>query len=177
MSVHAFIDESARAGTYLLCVTLVEPAHLATTRRALARLLLPGARELHFCKEKPPRRRQLADRIAALPVSSRVYFGRCDRKEEERTRQQCLKQIVNDLLELRAHRVVLDSRDSRDVHDRSTLQRSLGSHPSKTELTYEHLDSAVEPLLWISDAVGWCYGAGGDWRRRTIPVLQDVIEL
>lgn len=177
MSVHAFIDESARAGTYLLCVTLVEPAHLATTRRTLSKLLLPGARELHFSKERTPRRRQLADQIAALPVSSRIYQGACGRKEEERTRQRCLSRIMNDLLVLRAHRLVLDSRDSQDLHDRTTLQLSLGSHPSKTELTYEHLDSAVEPLLWISDAVGWCYGAGGDWRRRTTPVLHEVITL
>lgn len=72
---------------------------------------------------------------------------------------------------------MFDSRDLRDRHDKVTLQRTLGSHPSKTELTYEHLDSAAEPLLWISDAVAWCHGAGGDWRRRIRVAVARVIEL
>jgi hypothetical protein len=40
MTVHAFVDESARGG---------------------------GARELHFKKEKEPRRRMLIDRMTAMP--------------------------------------------------------------------------------------------------------------
>lgn len=132
MSVHAFVDESTRNGCYLLCVTVVDPAQLTPTRMELARLLLPGAREVHFKKEKPPRRRHLADRIAGLSVSA---------------------------------------------HDKATLQRRLGSRPSKTELTYEHLPSTAEPLLWIFDTVAWCHGAGGDWRRRVEPVVAQVVEV
>ncbi len=52
MTVHAFVDESARTGSYLLCATIVEPAHLTTARRALMSLLLRGGREVHFKKEK-----------------------------------------------------------------------------------------------------------------------------
>ncbi len=51
VTVHVFVDESARQGKYLLCAAFVEPAQLAPSRRGLAGLLLPGARELHFKKE------------------------------------------------------------------------------------------------------------------------------
>ena len=176
MPVHAFIDESVRDQRYLLCMTLVAPAQLAPSRRELSSLLLPGARELHFKKEKEPRRRRLIDRIAALEVTTTVYLGACTRKTEEETRQKCLERAVTDLLAENAHRLVLDSRDHRDVHDRQTMQRALGHRPSKTELTYEHLNSTAEPLLWISDAVGWCFGAGGDWRRRASRLIDSIIE-
>ncbi|MEV6910768.1 hypothetical protein [Amycolatopsis sp. NPDC051071] len=177
MPVHAFIDESVRDQRYLLCMTLVAPARLAPSRRELNALLLPGARELHFKKEKEPRRRQLIDRIVALDVVTVVYVGSCTRKTEEETRQKCLERAVFDLLAKNAHRLVLDSRDHRDVLDRKTMQRALGYRPSKTELTYEHLNSTAEPLLWISDAVGWCFGAGGHWSRRTGRLIEAVVSV
>ncbi|MFD2422048.1 hypothetical protein [Amycolatopsis pigmentata] len=177
MSVHAFIDESTRNGSYLLCVTIVEPSRLTSARKELVGLLLPGAREIHFKKEKQPRRRSLADRIAGLGIPAHVYTAPCTPRTEEMTRQRCLERAVRDLLEVGAHRLVFDSRDLRDRHDKVTLQRALGAHPSKTELTYEHMDSAAEPLLWISDTVAWCHGAGGDWRRRVCSAVARVIEL
>ncbi|WP_329051960.1 hypothetical protein OG738_06195 [Amycolatopsis sp. NBC_01488] len=146
MTVHAFVDESARAGSYLLCATIVEPAQLTPTRRALMSLLLRGGRELHF-KEKEPRRRMLIDRMAGLPVTSRLYVGTCAPKTEEAARQRCLALLAQDLLALQAHRLVLDTRDHRDSKDRQTLQHALGARPSKTELIYEHVDSTAEPLL------------------------------
>ncbi|WP_290051663.1 hypothetical protein [Amycolatopsis solani] len=177
MTVHAFVDESARTGSYLLCATIVEPAHLTPTRRALMSLLMRGARELHFKKEKEPRRRMLIDRMAAMPVTARLYFATCAPKAEEAARQRCLAHLTQDLLGAQAHRLVLDSRDHRDGHDRRTLQHALGFRPSKTELTYEHVDSTAEPLLWISDAVAWCVGAGGDWRRRASPLVIERFEV
>ncbi|WP_241832888.1 hypothetical protein [Amycolatopsis sp. CB00013] len=112
-----------------------------------------------------------------MEVTTILYLGSCTRKAEEEARQKCLEHAVADLLAKNAHRLVLDSRDHRDVHDRRTLQRALGHRPSKTELTYEHLNSTAEPLLWISDAVGWCFGAGGHWRRKADRLVDAIIEL
>ncbi|MFD8494396.1 hypothetical protein [Amycolatopsis sp. NPDC059657] len=61
---------------------------------------------------------------------------------------------MTELIGLGAHRLVLDTRADRDAHDRRTLRQALGTRPSKTALTYEHLDSKSEPLLWLSDAIG-----------------------
>ncbi|OXM68156.1 MULTISPECIES: hypothetical protein [Amycolatopsis] len=177
MSVHAFIDESARDSRYFLCVAVLDPASLAPTRKQLAALLLPGQRELHFKKEKPPRRRLLADRIGGLAASTLVYVTSRTRKTEEQDRQRCLSEAVRDLVSMQAHRVVIDSREEQDRHDQATIYRALGGRPSGTGVIYEHLDSTATPLLWIPDAVAWCYGAGADWRRRVMPVVDKVINL
>lgn len=177
VSMHAFIDESGRDRRYFICVAVVDPAELAPARRQLSALLLPGQRELHFKTEKPPRRRLLADRIARLPLITYIYETARTPKTEERDRQRCLEQAMHDLVELRAHRVVLDSRDHRDVHDRTTIYHALGEHRPDTPLTHEHADSASVPLLWIPDTVAWCYGAGGDWRRRVMSIVSKVIEV
>ncbi|WP_236795769.1 hypothetical protein [Amycolatopsis sp. GM8] len=175
MPVHAFIDESGRGHRYFICVAVIDPADLAPTRKRLSALLLPGQRELHFKTEKPPRRRLLADRIAELPVNANIYEAACMPKTEEQSRQRCLEQAICDLVEVQAHRVVLDSREEQDRHDRATIYQTLGRKNS--DLTHEHLNSASVPLLWIPDAVAWCYGAGGDWRRRIMPVVSKVIEI
>jgi len=44
-------------------------------------------------------------------------------------------------------------------------------------LAYEHIHSSSEPILWISDAVAWSYGAGPDWRRRLDPIIDRVVRL
>lgn len=177
MSVHAFIDESIRDSRYILCAATIDPAGLGPVRKQLAALLLPGQRELHFKKEKPPRRRLLADRIGALQASVTVYLTARTRKTEEQDRQRCLAEAVHDLVGCRAQRVVIDSREEQDRHDVATIYQALGGKPSSTGVTYEHLQSTSTPLLWIPDAVAWCYGAGGDWRRRIAPVVRAVVEV
>ncbi len=112
-----------------------------------------------------------------LAVTVRMYSGPCLPKTEELVRQDCLHRAIEDLLDLRAHRLVLDTRDHRDVHDHRTLWHALGARPSNTRLTYEHLDSTLEPILWVSDAVAWCFGAGGGWADRVAPLIAEQIKV
>lgn len=176
MTVHAFVDESARNGRYLIAAAIVDPSKVRQLRQSMSRLLLPGQRELHFYREKPVRRRQLADAIARLPVEVHIY-ARSWTRYDEPVRQQCFARLVADLLHRQAHRLVIDSRSNKDVHDERTLRRLLGPHPSTSELVYEHVDSASESLLWIADIVAWCHGAGRDWRKRVDPITTAVIDL
>jgi hypothetical protein len=177
MTVHAFIDESRRGRLYLVAAAISDPASLGSLRRHMRGLLLPGQRELHFKKEKPARRKMIADSIAQLPVQVRVYTRSCDR-QEELVRQDCMSALTSDLVEIGAHRLVIDSRQQhRDIHDERTIKGVLGPRASKTGLTYEHLDSTAESLLWIPDAVAWCYGEGGDMRGRVERIVHSVISL
>ncbi|HEX6356841.1 DUF3800 domain-containing protein [Actinophytocola sp.] len=176
MTVHAFVDESARPPQYLIAAAIVEPSQVRLLRQSMRALLMPGQRELHFKKEKPIRRRALADAVARLPVEMRVYLRRC-RKLDESARQVCVTQLAHDLLTRRAHRLVIDSRNEQDIHDERTLRRLLGSHPSASQLVYEHVDSTSESLLWIADIVAWCFGAGQDWRKRIDPIVSAVVDL
>lgn len=178
MTVHAFVDESERGRLYLVCVVLARPAQLGPLRRSMRDLLLPGQRELHFHSEKPQRRRALADAIARLPVEVSIYTKTCRTRNDEPAREACLTRMTEDLLARGARRLVIDSRRERDRLDRRTIRAVLLEHPAGgSELVYEHVDSGSESLLWIADAVGWCYGAGGPWRHRVDPVVTAVIDL
>ena len=176
MTVHAFVDESARNGRYLIAAAIVDPAHVSPLRRTMSRLLLPGQRELHFKHEKPSRRRLLADRIACQPVEVHIYT-RSWHRDDEPARQDCLDRLVRDLVARNAHRLVIDSRRTQDINDERTLRRVLSPFPSASRLVYEHVDSKYESLLWIADAVAWCHGAGRDWRKRVDPVTAAVVDL
>jgi hypothetical protein len=176
VTVHAFVDESARPPQYLIAAAIVEPSRVRLLRQSMRALLMQGQRELHFKKEKPIRRRALADAVARLPVEVCVYSRSCQRFDEP-ARQACFAQLVNDLLARQAHRLVIDSRCEQDIHDERTLRRLLGSEPSASRLVYEHVDSTSESLLWIADIVAWCYGAGREWRKRIDPIVSTVVDL
>ncbi len=173
MTVHAFVDESRQGDRYYLAAALVRPRSLAPTRRVLRGLLLPNEREIHFSKEKPPRRRSLADAIARLPVEVHIYHHGCGR-QDERARQACLAQLAEDLMEIRAHRLVLDSRDVRDAHDNRTLYLALDKNRQEPQMSYEHMTSSDDPLLWIADVAAWCYRAKGDWPAKVKPIIAGV---
>ncbi|MFL6118956.1 DUF3800 domain-containing protein [Actinophytocola sp.] len=176
MTVHAFVDESARPPQYLIAAAIVEPSQVRLLRQSMRGLLMPGQRELHFKKERPIRRRALADAVARLPVEVCVYSHPC-RKLDEEARQVCMTRLANDLLARQAHRLVIDSRNEQDIYDERTLRRLLGSHPSASRLVYEHVDSTSESLLWIADIVAWCFGAGREWRKRIDPIATAVVDL
>lgn len=176
VSLHAFVDESRRNSTYLIAAALVDPKDLSRLRRALGGLLLPGQRELHFKKETPQRRRYLVARLVESGVRVDIYRTTCDRGEEH-ARRRCLTRLTDDLLDVDARRLVLDSREGRDEHDLLTIRLALGKRARESGLVYEHLESHVDPLLWVPDVVAWCHGAGGDWSRRVAPVIGSVVRL
>jgi len=87
--------------------------------------------------------------------------------------------MAADLVKMSAHRLVLESRQDRDHLDRRTLRAALADLTGATTgpLVYEHLRPSEDPLLWPPDALAWCYGAGGDWLRRIMSMVEHVAEL
>lgn len=85
--------------------------------------------------------------------------------------------------------MVLESRGlARDALDRRTIAAALrlATGPDigvsdrtnrRHVLAYVHLAAHQEPALWIPDAVAWCYGAGGEWRRRVSTLVDSVADL
>ena len=173
MPIHAFVDESRRGKQYLMAVVRVAPRELSPLRRKMSALLLPGEREIHFKQEKDSRRRKLVGQISSFTFTATIYTSECGRLDEP-ARQACLARLTEDLAELNAHRLVLDSREGRDKLDRVTIKRTLDKCGSGPKLTYEHFDGPSEPLLWIADVVAWCWGAGGSWRERLLPLITQV---
>lgn len=176
VSLHAFVDESRRNHTYLLAAVLVDPGDLARLRKLLLSLLFPGQRELHFKKETPERRKLILARLAEAGVRVWIYRRSCVRGDEA-ARQECVRRLTDDLLDLSAARLVLDTREDRDIHDVRTIRSVLGKQPKQSNMTYEHMVSTQERLLWIADAAAWGYGAGGDWARRSREIVCNVMDL
>jgi hypothetical protein len=161
MTLHAFVDESQRRGTYLMCAVLVQPNQLGVVRSAMRSQLLAGQRRLHFAHESKRRRRAILAAVTDLQAEARIYLS-ADRPD--RARERCLSALIDDLVAAGADRLVLESRSAADVIDRRAIARRLAGRPGT--MTYEHLRGHEEPVLWLADAVAWAYGAGGAWRSR-----------
>lgn len=171
---HAFVDESVRSA-YLLAVAVLKPVELAAVR-TLLRALRQGAQpRIHFQSEGDVRRRKIIAELEAAGLQTRIYVGR---GRNEAVRQACLQRMVEDLLATGTQRLVLETRGRQeDAADRDTIRRALVARTSAAKLEYSHLRAHVEPLLWIPDAVAWCHGAGGDWRRRVSTLVDAVVDL
>jgi len=170
MTVHAFADETKRNDRFLLAVALVASRDLAATRAAMRKLRVPGETRLHFSAERDGRRRQLATAISAIPVVVNIYDAGSIRDLRE-ARSACLRQLVVDLAELGAHRLVIEPEASMGSTDRQVLYQAVRKAGVADQLTYEHLDPEVEPLLWIPDAVAWCWTKDARWRDRVRPIV------
>ena len=59
-------------------------------------------------------------------------------------------------------------------HDRALLYAKVGHHKGTARLRYDHLRSYEECLLWIPDAIAWCWGRGGMWRTRVKKLITTV---
>ena len=84
----------------------------------------------------------------------------------------CRRKIIAELVAAGLRTRIYVARGRDEAVRRRTV---LGPRPSAAGLEYEHLRAREEPLLWVPDAVAWCYGAGGDWRRRVSPLVDAVI--
>ncbi|MDU0294560.1 hypothetical protein [Saccharothrix longispora] len=166
---HAFLDESRRGPTYLVAVVIALPRDLDRTRTALRAKVKPGQRRLHFKKESDARRGEIVALLRDLGVRARVWL--CEHPNDQVARQACLMAAGRHMLDISAARLVLESCAHQDVLDRHTL---AVLKKKIFHLDHEHFRPHEDPMLWASDAIAWCYGAGGEWRRRVACLLEDV---
>lgn len=172
MTAHLFVDESQRR-PYLLVAGVVSPDQVTSTRVLLRGLRARGDRRVHLQSEGDARRRVILARLIRANLRCWVYAAR-GRPEEARA--ACLAHLVSDAVKAGVPRIVLESRGAvLDRSDRRVI--AAACRPDHAELRYEHLRPHEEPLLWLADAVAWAYGAGSDWRRRVLPLVETATEL
>jgi hypothetical protein len=169
MTVHAFVDETKRHGL-VLAAAVVIPRDLASTRNVMRQLCLPRQSRVHFKKESNSRRGAIVAAIRSTAVTVNIYDGTTLRSEAE-ARAACLRQIVLDLNAVGAHRLVIEQEDSMLLTDRAVLYTTVRGVGAQDTLTYEHLRPHAEPLLWIADAVAWCWTHGSSWREQIASVV------
>lgn len=175
MKAHLFVDES-KSGAYLLVVACALPAELAPSRRRMNQLLLPGQRRLHFTSERDSRRHQIVDCILELGVRATIYQGPQEVRELA-ARQACIERLGRDAIAQSAELIVFEVDDSLIDHDRRTLRRVLLGPDGQPLVRYEHLRPHEESLLWIPDAIAWCWAKGGSWRKLVVPAVDGVVKL
>lgn len=163
MSLHAFLDESTRRHTYIICVATLLPGDLVVARQVLRSLRVRGQRRIHFSTESDQRRRGLLREMSRLAASAVIYVAK-DRNEVA-ARTAILTACVVQLREAGVSRLVLEARDGQDHRDRVDIYRTLGPSASPP-FSYMHQTASNEPLLWVPDAVAWAWGRGGVWRQR-----------
>ncbi|PWW62047.1 hypothetical protein [Actinokineospora spheciospongiae] len=166
---HAFVDESRRSATYLLAAAVIPAGSVRPIRTLMRSLRMPGARRIHFKHERDAVRKDIAAAVVEAPVRARVYTGR---GKADEVRQAALAALVCDLEPDNLARLVLDSRG--EAGDRADRQLIRATMSGPDAFSYEHLRSHEEPALWVPDVVAWCWGAGGNWRRRVEAIVDQV---
>lgn len=171
MSVHAFVDESQRS-RYTICATIIRSSDLQAVRKTLLGMRLPRQARLHFVNESLQRRRFLLNAICGLPVRTRLYTSA---EKEPVARQRAMEALLVDLLAIGGQRLVIERREaSQDDRERRLIATAVRRGAAPTDLWYGHLQGRDEPLLWVSDAVAWAYGAGREWRHRAESLIDHV---
>lgn len=167
---HIFVDESKSSG-YIAAATYVRAANIAVARKAIASLRVRGAERLHFTHERDEHKKQVLDRMAASGlVMVRLYIA--ETNDHQRGREKTLTSLVTDALNAGAHRLVLEQDDSVLTADRRLLTPLI--RRSGSQLQFEHVRAKSEPLLWVSDAVAWCWQRGERWVKQADPLIDTV---
>jgi|NGEPerStandDraft_6_1074524.scaffolds.fasta_scaffold55780_2 hypothetical protein len=175
MTAHAFVDETKTPGLLLVAAVLA-PRDLAPARSMMQALRLPGQTRLHFVKERPSRRQEIAAAVCRTGAALDIYDATGIR-DQRAGREACLRKLVADLSVAGAHRLVIEQDDSLIERDQVVLYDAVRRADVAGSLTYEHLPARSEPLLWIADAAAWCWTHGSAWRSRVGPVVRDVRRL
>jgi hypothetical protein len=170
-----YVDES-KARAYLFVAACVYRDHLRATRKELRNLILPGQRSLHMKDERDSRKREIADTIVGMrDLGMQVVLYDAGRGGTERNRRaRCLEALVNDALEQDEARIVLDLDETLLSWDRQRMLELTRAVDARGRITYEHHHRHAEPMLAIPDAIAWCWGKGGVWRRRIRPIVGQV---
>ncbi|WP_344029692.1 hypothetical protein [Leucobacter iarius] len=169
-----FVDES-KAREFILAASFTSSSSHAETNQKLRGLVRRGQRRIHFKSESDSSRKRLLSEMAALDVTAQVYIA--PHQVPAAARTQCLEHLIDDLVDSSASRLILERNESVQVSDRRVIRARLDQRNYRRSLSYDHASPHEYPLLWVSDAVAWCCQAGGDWRRRSEPLIGGVVRL
>lgn len=109
-----------------------------------------------------------------LALEAHVVVTPHTRGNDQPARDVCLRTVIELCAAKGVARLVLDTRlPDRDRLDRQTIATALASTPG-VELEYLHRGSRDEELLSWPDAIGWAWGAKGQWRTLVAPMIETV---
>jgi hypothetical protein len=172
---HVFIDEGKARG-YLMVAAFVTPFELGDLRKVMRSHLLRGQRRIHFNHEGNPRRKLIINALTDTSVRCRVYQAVPGVRDIE-ARSSCMTSIARDTRSLDVELIVIERDDPAVSRDLEILRKVQTHPPTDSLIRYEHRRPHEECLLWIPDAVAWCWGRGGEWRKRVFSIIENVEEV
>jgi hypothetical protein len=161
---HVFADES-KHGNYLFGVASFAVGDMAEARKALRAMVMPGQRSLHFGNESDKRRHHLIGQILRLEVEVAI-IDTCE-QDAKHGRAKGLEELVRLSVNQNAVMLVVERDETTYLAD-TQLLRKLISEVGDDVLRFGVIPRHEEPLLWVSDAIAWCYQRGGIFRRKLI---------
>lgn len=166
-----YVDESKARGYYIVA-TASAVGSVQASEKALRALLKPGQRRIHFKSERDSRRREILSRMSELDVRVAVWVtkGMSDRE----ARPLCLTSLTEEAARAGASELYIERDESIMQIDRRLIAGVLRQEQT-SQLGYRHVTPHEYPLLWVSDAVAWCYSNGGDWLRRAEPLVETRV--
>jgi len=167
MTSQLFVDESKRTG-FIMVAVQYDVSLLDKHRKEISNQLRSGQRRIHFKSERDSVRRQLLQVIASQ--RQRTYVFTASSRYEPVARIECLNAVCAVAVEVGANRLVVERDETRDRDDRHTLTEAL--RDGKGDVTWEIQQPSAEPLLWVADAIGWCWGHPQKRWRDAIRGLQ-----
>ncbi|MEI7055638.1 hypothetical protein WBG06_07460 [Nocardioides sp. CCNWLW239] len=169
---HVFVDET-KSKDYVVAAATLPAGQVSEARKALRSVLLPRQDRVHFAKEKDPYRARVLQVMCGLDVQVTVYVAKT--KDQRVGRAACMNAVIDDVIKDRTAHVVIERDESLMRADLELIARKL--YPMTHKPTYRLEVPRSEPLLWISDAVCWCYQRGGAWIDAAQPLVVDVRHL
>ena len=169
-----FVDESKTKG-YTMVAAIVADDAVPALRRDVRSLVLPGQRRIHFMKERDERKRFILSRFVHLGVRAQVFY--CAAKSAVVGREVCLTALISYAAEQKCFKIVFERDESIERADRKFLYGEVRKRGLANVVKYDFKASHDEPLLWIPDAIAWSHVKGGDWKRRTKPLVDGFEEL
>lgn len=166
-----FIDESKSRG-YIVAATAASPASIHGSEKALRSLLKSGQRRLHFKSERDSRHKEILYRMCELDLRAAVWIAKG--LSDKEARPLCFTSLTAELLDSQVESLYIERDDSLIAADKRIIAEILRKRRPRA-FKYSHVIPREQPLLWVSDAVAWSYSNGGDWLRRTAPLIGERV--
>ncbi|MEZ3160625.1 hypothetical protein AB1K54_08745 [Microbacterium sp. BWT-B31] len=166
-----YVDESKARGYYVVA-TASAVGDVQTSDRALRALLKPGQRRIHFKSESDSRRRQLLSRMCELEVRVSVWIVR--QRSDKEARPLSLGALAEQAARNGVAQLIIERDESLERADRRLIAEVL-RRAGTSDMQYRHAMPHEHPMLWVSDAVAWCYSNGGDWIRRVDGIVKSRV--
>ena len=166
-----YVDESKARGYYVVA-TASAIGDLRASERTLRDLLKPGQRRIHFKSESDSRRRQILSSMCTLDLRVSVWI--VGRRPDKEARPLSLGALIVDAVAAGVAQLIIERDESLERADRRLIAEVI-RRAGSPEVQYRHVAPHEHPLLWVSDAVAWCYSNGGDWIRRVDTIVESRV--